>query len=196
MKNLKIGRIVAGLASVIVLLFAADAAQAQPTLSEVTTTYAAKFICGVQSEGGIGFQPDAQAGRYATKINVHNNTGFVIRFRKKIIRLRGGQSPTDPMFKIDEALKPDQAMEVVCRDIYEHLKIPLNNQQPPPYIEGFLIFEVFFTKLKMPNPLPLDPLDVAGIYTYRGDIPNMPGASGASIDLVVYPAKNNRHALQ
>ena len=95
--------------------------------------------------------PDAQAGHYSTKINVHNNTGIGIKFRKKIIPLKGGQVPTPPAWMKLEALKPDWAMEVVCRDIYGHLGIPIWPQvdADPPYIEGFVIFEVYF-----PNPIP------------------------------------------
>src|SRR5687768_13074048 len=61
-----------------------------------TDTYAAKFICGVQQDRDVTHVVDAQAGRYASKINVHNNTGMVINFRKKIIRLRGGEIPIAP----------------------------------------------------------------------------------------------------
>lgn len=194
MKNVEIRRVVSGFAPVVVLLLMAVVTQAQQF--QVTTTYAAKFICGVQLQGAMSIPVDAQAGRYSSKINVHNNTGIPIRFRKSIISLRGGQTPTNPQFRVNEALQPNQAMEVVCRDIYAHLNIGPTNQLPP-YIEGFVIFEVFFSA--PPVTLPLDPLDVAGIYTYRGDIPNVPtsaGASGVSIDVVVYPAKNNRHPLQ
>jgi len=65
-------------------------------------------------------------------------------------------------------------LEVVCRDIYGHLNIPVPpippppNAPPPPYIEGFLIFGVFYQVLPA-NP-PVDPLDVEGIYTYRAEL--------------------------
>ena len=164
----------------------------------VTNTYAAKFICGVQPNASLFSVPDAQAGHYSTKINVHNNTGKVIRFRKKVIRLKGGQVPTPPAWTKLEALNPDWAMEVVCRDIYGHLGIPLpvddgTVQHYPPYIEGFVIFEVFFG-----NPLPpdfcppSDPLDVEGIYTYRAE---PVGTDAVSINVVVFPAKSNRYLI-
>jgi hypothetical protein len=181
-------------------------AQAQGTLPQRmgTNSYAAKFICGVQPQVG-GYSPfalpDAQAGRYSTKINVHNNTGSSITFRKKIIQLRGGEVATAPQWKSPaESLKEDEALEVVCKDIYGYLNIP----QPPSgdpwrYIEGFVIFEVYCVS----NPpsdgceTPPDPLDVVGIYTYKGDLPGTTNAnaSGVSIDVVVYPAKTNRHIL-
>ena len=98
-----------------------------PTLT-VTNTYAAKFICGVQPDASIKSAPDAQAGHYSSKINVHNNTGIDIKFRKKIIPLKGGQVPTPPAWAKFEGLRSDWALEVVCRDIYGHLQIPIPPQ--------------------------------------------------------------------
>jgi len=183
------------LASVFSLLVTGATALAQnpPT---VTDTYAAKFICGVQKDASILAVPDAQAGHYSTKINVHNNTGLTITFRKKIIQLKGGQVPIAPQFRIDEKLDPDWALEVVCRDIYGHLNIPVPpipppaNSPPPPYIEGFVIFEVFYQVL--PASPPIDPLDVEGIYTYRAE---PAGTDAVSIDVVPFPVKRNRHPL-
>jgi hypothetical protein len=158
--------------------------------ADSTNNYAAKFICGVVPDGGVTQQPDAQPGRYATKINVHNNTGMDIRFRKKVIPLRGGQVPTEPVFRRFEGLPPDWAMEVVCRDIYSHLNIVLQPNQPPPYVEGFVILEVIFPT-PLPNTVPDDPLDVEGVYTYFG----LPFIHGVSIDVETFPAKRNRHLL-
>lgn len=175
-----------------------------------TNSYAAKFICGEQADYKITSNPDAQAGRYSTKINVHNNTGMEIKFRKKIIPLRspktsvvtqeiigGGEVPRDPKFKVLESLKEDWAMEVVCKDIYKYLDIKQDANGVWPFTEGFVIFEVYCVS----NPptdgcqTPPDPLDVEGIYTYKGDLANNPNADGVSIDVVVYPAKSNRHIL-
>jgi len=161
----------------------------------VTNTYAAKFICGVQPEPSIKIMPDAQAGHYSSKINVHNNSGLTIQFRKKVIRLKGGQVPTPPAWTKFEALRSDWAMEVVCRDIYGHLNIPIYPQVDviPPYIEGFVIFEVVFQ-----NPIPAtlvipdDPLDIEGIYTYRAE---PAGTDAVSIDVEVFPAKRNRYVI-
>jgi len=173
------------------------AAQAQEVKAEevdgikmITNTYAAKFICGVQEKDDVNYVPDAQAGRYSSKINVHNNTGVPIRFRKKIIPLRGGEQPTGPGAKVLEALKPDDAMEVVCQDIYGHLKGIL---QPPSYIEGFVILEVYYYPSGEHAPPP-DPLDVEGVYTCRGDFSKETN-HGVSIDVVVYPAKSNSHVM-
>jgi len=182
------------LVSIFGLLVTAATAEAQAPI--VTDTYAAKFICGVQRDASLLAVPDAQAGHYSTKINVHNNTGITISFRKKVIQLKGGQIPIAPQFRRDEKLDPDWAMEVVCRDIYGHLNIPIPpipptpNSLPPPYIEGFVIFEVFHQAL--PTGPPVDPLDVEGIYTYRAE---PAGTDAVSIDVVVFPVKRNRHSL-
>ena len=182
------------LVSVFGLLVSAATAVAQAPI--VTDTYAAKFICGVQKDPAITLVPDAQAGHYSTKINVHNNTGITISFRKKVIQLKGGQVPIAPQFRRDEKLDPDWAMEVVCRDIYGHLNIPVPpipppaNALPPPYIEGFVIFEVFY--LPLPASPPIDPLDVEGIYTYRAE---PVGTDAVSIHVEVFPVKRNRHPL-
>ena len=191
MKSTRKKTIAIGLACVMGLLVTSTPAHAQqPT---VTHTYAAKFICGVQPDASLQAVPDAQAGHYSSKINVHNNTGVTIQFRKKVIQLKGGQVPTEPSFKKVEALRSDWAMEVVCRDIYGHLGIPIPPQVDtiPRYIEGFVIFEVFFNQLPA-NP-PDDPLDVEGIYTYRAE---PAGTDAVSIDVTVFPVKRNRYPLQ
>lgn len=190
MKRLVLRRTSLAVAGIFGLLLTGATAKAQtPT---VTDTYAAKFICGVQPNASLVAVPDAQAGHYSTKINVHNNTGLSISFRKKVIQLRGGQVPTAPQFRIDEKLDPDWALEVVCRDIYNHLNIPIPpvTTAPPPYIEGFVIFEVFYQTL--PNTPPVDPLDVEGIYTYRAE---PAGTDAVSINVVPFPVKRNRHPL-
>jgi hypothetical protein len=182
------------LASIFGLLITAATVEAQAPI--VTDTYAAKFICGVQPNAALVAVPDAQAGHYSTKINVHNNTGITISFRKKVIQLKGGQVPIAPQFRSDEKLDPDWAMEVVCRDIYRHLNIPVPpipppaDAVPPPYIEGFVIFEVFY--LPLPASPPVDPLDVEGIYTYRAE---PAGTDAVSIHVEVFPVKRNRHPL-
>ena len=203
MKNPAKKTITIGFACVIGLLLTIGTVMAQDPMpipiptGTVTNTYAAKFICGVQRDPSIFIVPDAQAGHYSTKINVHNNTGQSISFRKKVIQLKGGQQPTPPAWMKLEGLKADWAMEVVCRDIYNHLGIPIWPQvdpvSPPPYIEGFVIFEVYFVNpIPAGTVIPFDPLDVEGIYTYRAE---PAGTDAVSIDVVVFPTKSNRYTI-
>jgi hypothetical protein len=200
MRNIAKKTISIGFAWVIGLLLTCATVKAQdvdpvpiPTFT-VTNTYAAKFICGVQPEASIKVMPDAQAGHYSTKINVHNNTGQEIKFRKKVIRLKGGQVPTPPAWAKFESLKSDWALEAVCRDIYGHLGIQIYPQVDviPPYIEGFVIFEVVFPNPLPANGLPDDPLDIEGIYTYRAE---PAGTNAVSIDVEVFPAKRNWYTI-
>lgn len=203
MRNIAKKTILIGFAWIVGLLITAPPVFAQdpepvptativPAEGTVTNSYAAKFICGVQRDPSIKIVPDAQAGHYSTKVNVHNNTGITINFRKKIIQLKGGQVPIEPQFKTFEALKPDWAMEVVCRDIYKHLNIPIwpDVDVIPPYIEGFVILEVYFAPV--PASPPVDPLDVAAIYTYRAE---PAGTDAVAIDVTVFPAKANRYTI-
>lgn len=192
MKSLAKKTITIGFAGIIGLLLTSVTVMAQNT-GTVTNTYAAKFICGIQKDPSTIIVPDAQAGHYSSKINVHNNTGIGIKFRKKVIQLKGGQVPTAPAWMKLESLNPDWAMEVVCRDIYNHLGIPIWPQvdAEPPYIEGFVIFEVYFPN-PIPANIPFDPLDVEGIYTYRAE---PAGTDAVSIDVVVYPTKSNRYVI-
>ena len=203
MKSIAKKTLILGFAWVIGLLITAPPVFAQdpepiptatvvPVQGTVTNSYAAKFICGVQPDASIFSAPDAQAGHYSTKVNVHNNTGITINFRKKIIRLKGGQVPIEPQFKTFESLRSDWAMEVVCKDIYKHLNIaiPPAVEAIPPYIEGFVILEVYFAPL--PTSPPVDPLDVAAIYTYRAE---PAGTDAVAIDVTVFPAKANRYTI-
>ena len=195
MKNVAKKTIATGFACIIGLLLTSVTVMAQTQTGTVTNTYAAKFICGIQKDPSTIIVPDAQAGHYSSKINVHNNTGIGIKFRKKIIPLKGGQQPTPPAWMKLESLSPDWAMEVVCRDIYNHLGIPIWPQvdAEPRYIEGFVIFEVFFVNpIQTGTQIPFDPLDVAGIYTYRSD---PAGTDAVAIDITVYPAKDNRYII-
>src|SRR5947209_288178 len=64
-----------------------------------TDTYAAKFICGMQRDQGATILYDAQPGSYSTKINVHNNTGTQVNFRKKIIWLLKPNAAGDITYK-------------------------------------------------------------------------------------------------
>lgn len=203
MKNIAKKTLTIGFAGIAILLLAGLRVQAQepiptptiipiPTFT-VTNTYASKFICGVQPDASIKIAPDAQAGHYSSKINVHNNTGQTIQFRKKVIQLKGGQVPTPPAWTKFESLRSDWAMEVVCRDIYGHLNIPIYPQVDviPPYIEGFVIFEVVFLN-PLPVSVPDDPLDIEGIYTYRAE---PAGTDAVSIDVEVFPTKRNRYVI-
>jgi hypothetical protein len=189
---------------VVTSLFAASS-QAQPPpagrpegAAKITNTYAAKFICGVQFDRALDNIREAEAGRYTTEIDVHNNTGTLINVRKKIILLVQDPGPIPTQAKVLHVLKEDEVLPVVCRDIYKLLNFPIQVGIVPPNIQGLVIIEVF--QPSGAPPPPKDPLDVEGIYTYRGELPVSPGGfqasdSGVSISVVVYPAKSTGHVM-
>jgi len=183
----------------------APSPEAQPVVSgRITNTYAAKFVCGVQFDRELDHIREAESGRYSTEIDVHNNSGAQVRFRKKIIALFPdrdhiiGEKPTSPQAKVFHVLKEGEALAVVCRDIYKLLDLPIQVGLVPSYVQGLVIIEVF--QPSGAPPPPNDPLDVEGTYTYRGELPVSAGGfpasdSGVSIDVVVYPAKSNGHVM-
>lgn len=100
--------------------------------------------------------------------------------------------PIEPQFKTFEALKPDWAMEVVCKDIYKHLNIAI---PPRGGRDSSLHRRVRNPRgvLRAASHKPsFDPLDVAAIYTYRAE----PAETNAvAIDVTVFPAKSNRYTI-
>jgi hypothetical protein len=186
-------RLISASAFLAVGLFAASSVRAQHGgKPEVTNTYAANFICG--ADRLITDVDEVQPGRYSTKINVHNNTGTLITFRQKIIQLFQapddvGETPTRPQARQINALNPDEALEVSCRDIFKLLSIPLPGNALPQHIEGLVIFEVYHSP-ETP-PAPRDPLDVEGVYRYT----SLVSGSGISIQVVVFPPKSNAHTI-
>lgn len=113
-------------------------------LSHVQFEYAVKFICGVARANN----PVAAPGQYFTAINVHNPS-FTrpVRFQWKIAiappGVRGG--PISRFF--DAVLKPDQALEIDCPDIFK--RSPVGS----PLLKGFVVLVT-----------PLE-LDVVAVYT-------------------------------
>jgi hypothetical protein len=171
-------------------------APGQPLLPPpvVTDTYTAKFVCGVAGDTNITHQPDAEAGRYATAVNLHNESGSTITFRKKAILLTVSEQDTPPgPIKLVETLQENHALKVTCEDIYYLIGFFHHVGQIPPFMEGFVVFEVF-SPFGVPPTAP-DPLDVEAVYTYRSDLPAPTGGNGVSISVVRSPVTRNAHLL-
>jgi hypothetical protein len=100
--------------------------------------YAAKFVCGKPSADEVA------PGVYFTAINVHNPTERDVVFRKKIAIAGRREEPGPVSDYFDARLGRDQALEIDCEDIREHLK-------------GFVVIESDID------------LDVVGVYTAAGD---------------------------
>ena len=102
--------------------------------------YAVKTICG---------NPDRPAlanGTYFTAINVHNPGSEPVRSAKLATTL-GGQQPGAISPFWDSALKPDQALEIDCTDLFRRIQLRTR------FIKGFVVIQS-----------PSD-LDVVGVYT-------------------------------
>lgn len=106
--------------------------------------YAAKFVCG-KSAGEV-----VARGVYFTAVNVHNPTYEVIRFRKKIAVALPGEKPGPVSKFFDAKLGPDQALEIDCRDIFEHAETKAD------FLKGFVVIESDVE------------LDVVTVYTASG----------------------------
>lgn len=153
-------------------------AQAALTKRTVAFTYAAKFVCGERKEGDATSTPEVMSGRYATNINVHNNSGNTVQFRKKLIVLHtGDEKPYEPKVLGMYSLRPDQAMAADCRDL----------GASGAFTEGFVVLELLapLEPIKKVD----DPFDVVAVYTSRVAV------SAAAIDVLTVPVKRNSYTI-
>ena len=103
--------------------------------------YAVKTICG---------NPDRPAlanGTYFTAINVHNPGSETVRFRQKVATTLAGQQPGAISPFWESYLRPDQALEIDCTDIFRRTQLHTR------FIKGFVVIQS-----------PSD-LDVVAVYT-------------------------------
>jgi len=137
--------------TILAVLAAATAAHAQ---TQQVRQYAAKFVCGKASDEQMklfNFAP----GQYFTTINVHNPMlRSAAEFQKKYALAEPGERPGRISAFFRAVLKPDQAMQIDCRNIYEHLGV-----QPGTFIEGFAVIQLSTAQQ----------LDVVGVYTAAGN---------------------------
>lgn len=135
----------------------ATAQEGRPTTPPAARfQYAVKVVCagptGVSEKLGI-----LVPGQYLTAINVHNpSNSSTVSFRKKVaIALPGEQAgPVSRFF--DAQLKPDEALEIDCADIYSHASFSPKQILKRALLKGFVVIE---------SPLELD---VVAVYTAGG----------------------------
>src|SRR5262245_34246500 len=109
--------------------------------------YAVKFVCG-RSDGGV-----LARGNYFTAVNVHNPNAAPVSFRKKFAVALPNEQP-GPVTRFFEArLGPDQALEIDCEDIVEHVRTTGFFRS---FVKGFVVIE---------SPVELD---VVAVYTASG----------------------------
>jgi CARDB protein len=125
----------------LLVIAAVDTAQAQ---QQFGFQYAVKFVCGK------GDQRVVALGDYFTAINVHNPNETDVSFRKKFAIALPGEKP-GPISKFyDARLKPDEAFEIDCPDIFQLTSSTV------PFIKGFAVIET-------PQEL-----DIVAVYTAAG----------------------------
>jgi hypothetical protein len=109
--------------------------------------WAVKFICGKSDAEVIS------AGIYFTAINVHNPTDTAIGLRKKIAVALPRERPGPVSSFFDARLGPDEAFEIDCADIREHIPPEARTS----FLKGFVVIE---SKSE---------LDVVAVYTAGPD---------------------------
>ena len=103
--------------------------------SETFYRYAAKVVCGVQTDPvDLRLRP----GVYATTVNIFNPDPETVRFDKRL----AVSYPPDPQVQGDvfefgfDSLDPLHALETNCDDLVEKA---YDGQFPAPYFEGFVV---------------------------------------------------------
>ena len=102
--------------------------------------YAVKIVCGAPDH------PAVANGYYYTAINVHNPSRAEAKLRWKIALTLPKVQPGPITTFFDAVLKPDQALEIECRDIVD--RVPKLR-----FHKGFVVIQSDFE------------LDVVGVYT-------------------------------
>lgn len=129
--------------------------------------YAAKFVCGIQTETKTD---RLGRGGYATTINVHNPLDEAVRiFSKLALTFPPAEMLPGEVLRVGRnSLGYDQAFAIDCADVRERL---YPDGWPSGYIEGFLIVQSASS------------LDVRGVYTIAGLAANDQPSGPNTIDI-------------
>ena len=110
--------------------------------------YAAKFVCGLAVSPAGGTLPVAP-GFYYTAANVHNLTNNDANsLRKKFAVALPGEKVGPISGFTAQTLKSDEAMEIDCPDILQHL-----GMKPGQFAKGFVVIQSMLE------------LDIVAVYT-------------------------------
>ena len=147
---------VVGIMGTLAILAGIAVASAQVTLPpppqfpQVTYQYAAKFVCGFNSQDRIRVAP----GLYTTAINIFNPSNQTVEFRKKVALTYPPkeQRPGKLSDPISHLLPPHHALAVDCEEIPREFFGSVGT----PYSKGFLVIESRGS------------LDVTAVYTSGG----------------------------
>ena len=150
-----------------------------PVYAQQWLSYAAKFVCGVQT--GVPTEQPVVNGKYRTVVNIHNPhylmdvTGApapAVFFKKVVLALPQGQIPVRPSCVQFESLNADHALAVDCSNIRQ--LFTLSGIAVPIPFDGFVVLEVPPQTINEEAP----DLDVTAVYTAR----HRPGLSADVAD--------------
>lgn len=154
---------VVGAVAFVLSLGGAGSQQVQPPPTGFE--YAVKFICGATPQQNQ--QPVVARGAYYTAINVHNHSKENIDFTKKFAIALPGEKAGRISRYFTAALKADEALEIDCPDIAQHL------DSGTQFVKGFAVIQ---SKVE---------LDVVAVYTAA---PNA-GGTVAALEIERVPAR-------
>ena len=133
--------------------------------------YSAKFLCGEIAASGPSLelgQPLAP-GSYRTAVNIHNPNEESVEFTMKAVIANSQSSPRGPIGILkQEVLRPDEALEVDCRDIAD-----LVLGHSPSLANGFVVIKVSVPLGSRPVTLSnrITPLGVVVVTTVNSTAP-------------------------
>lgn len=183
---------IAGIGLIAVLVYSRAGAQVVGPGQPIRFSYAAKFICGPQTQSQIKptnpdlrnpQEPPVKLGNYATAVNIHNPQRSQTKILKKVVIARPEPDQGKPTEKVSDVLIPDGAMEVDCQEINNLL---VRAQQIPPddnnFRKGFLVIESSAE------------LDVVAVYTANTDAASLTESSvsqpqGMTMDVEYIPVR-------
>jgi sugar lactone lactonase YvrE len=99
--------------------------------------YAVKFVCGVKDPATSSSNPSpvVAQGAYFTAINVHNPNAQPVSFKNRfVIALPGEQQGGKISAFFPAALIADEAFEIECPDILQHLNVQ-------GFVKGFVVIQ-------------------------------------------------------
>ncbi len=132
------------------------ATSAPPPLRQFWYEYTVKMVCGIATTSKpAAVSAGVVTQRYATTINIANETDSVIHFTKGLIITLppGAERPQFIKPISSDSLAPDFGLATDCQDVENRLK--LNNN---PFFEGMVIIKSSYS------------LDVTAVYTVPGGI--------------------------
>jgi len=91
--------------------------------------YAVKIVCGIPD------RPALAEGAYFTAINIHNPGSETVRFRQKLALTRPNQEPGSISAFWDGTLRPDQALEIDCNDMFRRAQVRTR------FLKGFAVIQ-------------------------------------------------------